>query len=153
YTKRYPYTTLFRSQGQDSAGYKAALKYVTSTDILQKLTIITQPNCVKFMKNNYLNQLKGKWLCLLSAFMLISGLSFAQNTAVTGVVKSEGDMESIPGASILIKGTTRGTTTNLDGEFSIQASPGEVLMISFIGYSTKEVTVTSQTSNLEIILN
>jgi len=104
------------------------------------------------MKNNYLNQLKGKWLCLLSAFMLISGLSFAQNTAVTGVVKSEGDMESIPGASILIKGTTRGTTTNLDGEFSIQASPGEVLMISFIGYATKEVTVTSQTSNLEIIL-
>src|SRR5690606_37883916 len=50
------------------------------------------------------------------------------------------------------KGTTRGTTTILDGEFTIEASPGEVLLFSFIGYATQEVTVTSQTSNLEIVL-
>ena len=104
------------------------------------------------MKNNYLTQFKGKWLCLLSAFMLIGGLSFAQSAAVTGVVRSEGDLESIPGASVLVKGTTRGTTTDLDGEFSIQASPGDVLTISFIGYATQEITVTSQTSNIEVIL-
>ena len=104
------------------------------------------------MKNNYLNQLKGKWLCLLSAFMLVSGVSFAQDSAISGVVRSEGDMESIPGASILVKGTTRGTTTNLDGEFTIQAAPGDVLMISFIGYTTQEITVTAQTSNIEVVL-
>src|SRR5690606_12371398 len=104
------------------------------------------------MKNNYLNRLKCQWIWMLSAFMLFSGLSLAQTTTVNGVVRSEGDMESIPGASILVKGTTRGTSTNLDGEFSIQASPGDVLSISFIGYSTQEVPITNQTSNIEVIL-
>jgi TonB-linked SusC/RagA family outer membrane protein len=104
------------------------------------------------MKNNYLNRLKCYWIGMLSALMLFSGLSMAQTTTVNGVVKSEGDMESIPGASVLVKGTTRGTTTNLDGEFSIQASPGDVLSISFIGYATQEVPITNQTSNIEVIL-
>src|SRR5690554_3854358 len=104
------------------------------------------------MKNNYLNQLKRKWMGMLSAFMLISGISFAQDSAVSGVVRSEGDMESIPGASILVKGTTRGTTTNLDGEFTIQASPGDVLTISFIGYTSQEITVTTQASDIEVVL-
>src|SRR5690606_7156245 len=104
------------------------------------------------MKNNYLNRLKSYWIGMLSALMLFSGLSMAQTTTVNGVVKSEGDMESIPGASVLVKGTTRGTTTNLDGEFSIQASPGDVLSISFIGYATQEVPITNQTSNIEVIL-
>src|SRR5690606_6005062 len=104
------------------------------------------------MKNNYLNRLKCHWIGMLAAFMLFSGLSVAQTTSVNGVVKSEGDMESIPGASVLVKGTTRGTTTNLDGEFSIQASPGDVLSISFIGYATQEVTISNQTSNIEVIL-
>src|SRR5690606_39957755 len=92
------------------------------------------------------------WIWMLSAFMLFSGLSLAQTTTITGVVRSEGDMESIPGASILVKGTTRGTTTNLDGEFSIQASPGDILQISFIGYTTQEIPVTTQTSNIEVVL-
>src|SRR5690606_30392448 len=104
------------------------------------------------MKNNYLNRLKCQWIGMLSAFMLISGISFAQTTTISGVVRSEGDMESIPGASVLVKGTTRGTTTNLEGEFSIQASPGDVLAISFIGYATQEVTISNQTSNIEVIL-
>ena len=104
------------------------------------------------MKNNYLNRLKCHWIGMLSAFMLFSGVSLAQTTTINGVVRSEGDMESIPGASVLVKGTTRGTTTNLDGEFSIQASPGEILSISFIGYATQEVTISNQTSNIEVIL-
>lgn len=104
------------------------------------------------MKNNYLNQLKVKWSLMLSALLMVSSLTFAQNATISGVVMSEDDGESIPGASILVKGTTRGTTTDLDGEFTIQAAPGEVLMISFIGYASQEVNVTAQTSNIEIVL-
>lgn len=103
------------------------------------------------MENNYY-YLKVKGAMLLSVLLLFSVGVFAQTSTITGVVKSEGDLELIPGASVLVQGTTRGTTTNLDGEFSIEASPGEVLLFSFIGYATQEVTVTAQTSNLEIVL-
>src|SRR5690606_6337512 len=103
-------------------------------------------------ENNYYKRFKSQWVMLLSAFLLFSGVSFAQTSAITGVVKSEGDLESIPAASILVRGTTRGTTTNIDGEVTIEASAGEVLLFSFIGYATQEVPVTTQTSNLEIIL-
>ncbi len=104
------------------------------------------------MKNIYLNRLRCKWIWMLTAVMLLSGVSMAQDATISGVVRSEGDLESIPGASVLVKGTTRGTTTDLEGEFSIQASPGDVLTISFIGYTTQEVTVTAQTSAIEVIL-
>jgi TonB-linked SusC/RagA family outer membrane protein len=103
------------------------------------------------MENNYY-YLKVKGAMLLSVLLLFSVGVFAQTSTITGVVKSEGDLELIPGASVLVEGTTRGTTTNLEGEFSIEASPGEVLLFSFIGYATQEVTVTAQTSNLEIVL-
>lgn len=103
------------------------------------------------MENNYY-YLKVKGAMLLTAFLLFSAGSFAQNSTISGVVKSEGDLESIPGASVLVEGTQRGTTTNLDGEFSIEASVGDVLLFSFIGYATQEVSVTAQTSNLEITL-
>src|SRR5690606_36326481 len=76
-----------------------------------------------------------------------------QTSTVSGVVRSAGDQELIPGASVLVKGTTRGTTTDIDGEFTIEAAPGDVLMFSFIGYSTQEVPVTASTANLEIILS
>src|SRR5690606_17518850 len=104
------------------------------------------------MKRNDYNQLKIKWILLLPAFLLVCGVAFAQASTVTGVVKTAGDLESIPGASVLIKGTARGMTTDLDGEFSIQASPGEVLQISFIGYATQEITVEANMSALEVIL-
>lgn len=103
------------------------------------------------MENNYY-YLKVKGVMLLSVLFLFTAGVFAQSSTISGIVKSVGDLQSIPGASVLVQGTTRGTTTNLDGEFSIEASPGEVLLFSFIGYATQEVSVTSQTSNLEIIL-
>lgn len=57
----------------------------------------------------------------------------------------------IPGASIVIKGTTRGTQTDVNGTFSINADKGEILVFSFIGYKKKEVTVQRE-ETLNIIL-
>ena len=46
----------------------------------------------------------------------------------------------LPGASVVIKGTTTGATTDFDGAFSIDAKQGDVLVISFVGFETQEVT-------------
>ncbi|MFD2835018.1 TonB-dependent receptor [Gramella sp. AN32] len=71
---------------------------------------------------------------------LISLSSFAQDRLITGTVVDVNGMP-IPGATVAVKGTNRGTMTNFDGNFQIEAEQGEVLSISFIGYSTKELIV------------
>lgn len=92
-----------------------------------------------------------KQLFTLLAVMLMSFASYAQST-VSGVVRSEGDNETIPGVSVLVKGTTRGTVTDLDGKFQVEAASGEVLSVSYIGYTTKEITVTGGQTQYDITL-
>ena len=62
----------------------------------------------------------------------------AQNQKITGTVVDDLG-EPITGANIRVKGTTRGTITDLDGKFSLDAAPGENLEISFIGYATQTI--------------
>ncbi len=101
------------------------------------------------MKKNYsLKSSFQKGFRLFGLLMLISGYLCAQT--ITGVVSSEKG-EKMPGVSALIKGTTRGTTTDLNGRFSLDAKNGETLVFSFIGYQTKEVVINNQTV-LEVIL-
>ena len=69
----------------------------------------------------------------------------AAEDKVSGAVKTDRG-EGIPGVSILVKGTTRGTVSDPDGRFSITAQRGNVLVFSFIGFTTKEVTVQDQTT-------
>ncbi|WP_268034847.1 SusC/RagA family TonB-linked outer membrane protein [Algoriphagus sp. PAP.12] len=59
---------------------------------------------------------------------------------ISGVVKDEFG-EPIPGVSILVKGTTKGTVTDLDGAYSLEAPQGQVLVFSFIGYETQELGI------------
>jgi TonB-linked SusC/RagA family outer membrane protein len=59
--------------------------------------------------------------------------------------------KALPGVSILIKGTTRGTASNSNGEYRIDANPGEVLVFKLVGYLTKEITVSNQT-RIDVIL-
>jgi TonB-linked SusC/RagA family outer membrane protein len=65
--------------------------------------------------------------------------SFAQEKTVTGVVSDKSG--PIPGANIVVKGTTRSTQTDFDGKYTIKAAQGEVLIISFTGYTNSTVTV------------
>jgi TonB-linked SusC/RagA family outer membrane protein len=65
--------------------------------------------------------------------------SFAQEKTVTGVVSDK--TGPIPGANVVVKGTTRSTQTDFDGKFSIKAKAGEVLLISFVGMAEQAVTV------------
>lgn len=85
---------------------------------------------------------------LVSAFFFVSMALLdllAQNRIVTGKVTSVENGQGIPGASILVKGTSTGTTSNADGEFSISVANNAQLVISFIGYATEEVLVGTQT--------
>lgn len=75
---------------------------------------------------------KFKWIfTLLLAFSM--QFSFAQEKTVTGVVSDQ--TGPLPGASVVVQGTTRGTQTDIDGKYSINASVGETLVVSYIGYN------------------
>ncbi|WP_235954759.1 SusC/RagA family TonB-linked outer membrane protein [Cyclobacterium salsum] len=91
--------------------------------------------------------LKAGGVLLLLLFFLHQAV-LAQSAEVTGTVISGEDEQPIPGASVLVKGTTTGTVTDLDGNFKITiANPSEaVLTFSFIGYLPQEVPVNNQTS-------
>ena len=78
---------------------------------------------------------------LLVVFLLTTQLSFAQK-AVTGVV-SDPDGLPLPGATVLVQGTTTGVTTDFDGNFSINVSEGQTLEFSFVGYETSAIAVGS----------
>jgi TonB-linked SusC/RagA family outer membrane protein len=64
---------------------------------------------------------------------------------ITGKVIFADDNQPVPGANIVIKGTTNGTVTNANGEFSIDVKQGDVLVISFLGYNTVEVAADNKT--------
>jgi len=67
---------------------------------------------------------------------LIVQVSFAQEKTVSGTVSDESG--SLLGVSILIKGTTTGSETDFDGNYSIRAKSGDVLVYSYLGYKTVE---------------
>ena len=74
---------------------------------------------------------------LIFIMLIASTVAFAQTA---GTVSDEQN-NPLPGASVVIKGTTTGATADFDGAFSIDANVGEVLIVSFIGYETQEITV------------
>lgn len=90
-------------------------------------------------------------LCFLTAVSIsIPWFGFAQSRSVSGTVIDETSMP-LPGVSVLIKGTTRGTATNADGQFNLVCDPEDVLVFSFVGYQPKEVTIGNE-SFLQITL-
>ncbi|WP_313804380.1 TonB-dependent receptor [Flavobacterium sp.] len=81
---------------------------------------------------------KFKWIfTLLLAFSM--QFSFAQEKTITGTVTEAG--LPLPGVSVVVKGTTRGTQTDMDGNYSIKAKTGEALVFSFIGMADQTITV------------
>nr|MBP7262430.1 SusC/RagA family TonB-linked outer membrane protein [Bacteroidia bacterium] len=87
--------------------------------------------------------LKG-WLLIVS--FLISATIWSQVQKISGKITSSDDNKPLPGVSIIIKGKTVGTQTNINGEFSIDVSQGEVLVFSITGFTTREVKVGANTT-------
>ncbi|MBP5366325.1 MAG: TonB-dependent receptor [Bacteroidales bacterium] len=87
-----------------------------------------------------------KKVVLACAMTLFSLSVFAQAHQVSGVVTDETN-QTVPGVAVMIKGTSTGTVTDMDGKYTIQAADGDVLVFSFIGYSNQEQTVSGSTVN------
>ena len=88
--------------------------------------------------------MKKNLLSLVFLLFLTSGI-MGQNRTVSGKVISEDDGLSLPGVSVIIKGTTKGSTTNLDGNYTIKGlNETDVLIFSFIGFEDQEILVGTQ---------
>jgi TonB-linked SusC/RagA family outer membrane protein len=83
--------------------------------------------------------MKKMLLCLLTA-VACWGYAVAQDQTITGTVKSD-DGAVLPGVSILVKGTTKGTSTDPDGNFTIAAPVGSRIIFSFVGFVSQEYVV------------
>ncbi|WP_425637477.1 SusC/RagA family TonB-linked outer membrane protein [Algoriphagus yeomjeoni] len=93
-----------------------------------------------------------KILLLGLSLFLVGAVAFAQGRRVTGIVTSAEDGQPIPGATVLVKGTTVGTATDLDGKYSLNIPDGgTVLVISFIGTTTQEISI-GQKSEINVVL-
>lgn len=88
---------------------------------------------------------KNRFLSLLLLFMaFISVQVYAQDVKVSGTVND--NMGPIIGANVIEKGTTNGVITDIDGKFTLTVSKGAILQISYIGFTTQEITVGNQTT-------
>ena len=85
---------------------------------------------------------------LTSLFLMVfTAMSYGQGLAVKGVVSTTTG-ETLPGATVVIKGTTAGTMTGIDGDFSLSVpNPStDILVVSFLGFETQEVSVNGRSS-------
>lgn len=93
------------------------------------------------MKKSKRESVNYRFRLALLLFVLTTTFSWSQETTITGLVTSKEDGEGLPEASISIKGTSKGVTSDFDGNYSIRASANDVLIFSFIGFKEKEVPV------------
>jgi TonB-dependent starch-binding outer membrane protein SusC len=84
-------------------------------------------------------------------FLHLSNSIFAQDQVASGVVTSVTEPNGLPGVNVVVKGTTKGSITDLDGKFSLEVPRGSILVFSFIGYKPRELTFNGQ-NNIEIVL-
>jgi len=87
------------------------------------------------------NSLLSKMIFACMLMLVASVTSFAQNTKVTGTVTDEKG-EPVIGASVLVKGTSTGTITDIDGNFTVNAPAKAKLIVTYIGYVKQEVAIT-----------
>jgi len=104
---------------------------------------------VKKVRNAFSVQLVPYNIRLLAVFviMLLTAAANAQEQrTLKGVVVSATDNLPIPGTNVVVKGTTNGGVSNMDGEFAIQVKQGDILVFSFIGFKQHEVLISNQTT-------
>jgi len=94
-------------------------------------------------------QLSKKILLLMAIFIWCSTAVMAQSGNVSGTITDALDGATLPGATVLVKGTVQGTITDIDGKYTISVEPNATLVFSYIGYQTQEISVQpNQTINV-----
>ncbi|WP_200978398.1 TonB-dependent receptor [Echinicola sp. 20G] len=94
-----------------------------------------------------------KMIMLMTCLFMWGQSVWAQSVEVTGIVISEEDQQPIPGVTVLVKGTGKGTVTDIDGKYAISVTNGSdaVLSFSFVGYLTQDIIVNNQ-SKIDVSL-
>lgn len=82
-------------------------------------------------------------ISLMILGLIISQISFAQVVSISGKVTDQETGEGLPGVTVLVKGTTNGTITNFDGDYTLSVDQGVTVQFSYIGYETTEFVVSS----------
>jgi len=77
--------------------------------------------------------------------LLFTVAGYAQSYEVVGTV-TDSDNQPLPGVSVSVKGTTKGTSTDFDGKYTLQVNNGEVLVFTFVGFETQQVTLSGQST-------
>ncbi|MDA3881305.1 MAG: carboxypeptidase-like regulatory domain-containing protein, partial [Prolixibacteraceae bacterium] len=95
--------------------------------------------------------MKSKLVLLTILFVLSLSLANAQNKTVNGTVTNKNG-EPLPGVTVLVKSTTIGTSTDIDGQYSLSVPEQSVLVFSFIGYTPVEIAIENQ-STINATLN
>ncbi|WP_066627778.1 SusC/RagA family TonB-linked outer membrane protein [Labilibacter marinus] len=105
------------------------------------------------MKSELFNFQKRMSRVLLISFIALiafSSVAMAQELRVKGVVTSSEDGLPIPGVSVVVKGTTNGTITDIDGKYVIRANKGEIVVFSFIGMKSQEAEAIGAPLNVKL---
>lgn len=102
---------------------------------------------LRFMLN-YQSKLLGAVIIVL----LFSLSAFAKDLSIEGTVRSSDDNETLPGVSVLVKGTTNGTVTDVDGNYKLTVPENATLVFSFIGYKKQEVAVNNR-SRIDVTMS
>ena len=79
-----------------------------------------------------------KLVCLV--FLCLSFSGYGQNKSIEGIV-SDNSGNPLPGVTVIIKDTSNGTTTDFDGKFNLTATTGDSIVLSYVGFKTKEIEV------------
>ena len=93
-----------------------------------------------------------KYLSLMLAFMVFAGVVYGQNVTVRGNVTSSEDGLTIPGVSVVEKGTSNGVSTGVNGDYSITVSDNATLVFQFLGMRTREIAIAGRTT-IDVILD
>jgi len=96
------------------------------------------------MKQNLLIKISRLLLSTLVIVCMFCSNLFAQNNTIRGIVL-DNNGQPLPGVSVMVKGTTRGTNTGVEGRFTISAEKGETLVVRIIGFETAEVVIGADT--------
>lgn len=92
-------------------------------------------------------------MVLLAVILSLSGLAAAQNNtgSVSGTIVADATGDALIGVSVVVEGTNQGTITDFNGRFSLQAVNGQTLRISYIGYKTQEVVISSPRMEIRMV--
>ncbi len=99
-----------------------------------------------------MEKLTGKRLFMLTFGILMSLVALGQQVRVSGTVSDAADRQTLPGVNVVVKGTLTGTITGVDGEYSLMAQPGDILLFTFIGYLPQEVTVAAGQTVVDVAM-